>query len=104
MCLSVIRKEAGFAAVEAWPLELDEFASIKAFVDRFEEDGDDLDLFVQNAAVATGVYALTPDGYESSCVPLYFQFMSHIPHFTYLGFKLTTYLPRFLLLCSFLAF
>ena len=72
MCLSVIRKETGFAAVEAWPLELDEFASIKAFVDRFEEDGDDLDLFVQNAAVATGVYALTQDGYESSYVPLYF--------------------------------
>lgn len=104
MCLSVIRKETGFAAVEAWPLELDEFASIKTFVDRFEEDGDDLDLFVQNAAVATGVYALTQDGYESSYVPLYFQFMSHILYFTYLAFKLTTYLPRFLPPCFYLAF
>ena len=59
-----IQQETGFAAVEYWPLELTEFASVKAFADRFEKDGGDLDLLVANAAIATDDFVLTSDGHE----------------------------------------
>lgn len=54
--------------MEAWPLELSDFASVKAFVDRFDKDGGDLDLLVQNAGVALSAYSVTKDGYESTYV------------------------------------
>lgn len=63
-----IKSDTGFAHVEGWPLELSEFASVKAFADRFEADGGDLDILVANAAMALAEYSLTPDGYETSYV------------------------------------
>lgn len=60
-----IRSETGCNVVECWPLELTDFASVKAFVDRFEKDGGRLDVLVTNAAMATYEYVETPDGYEA---------------------------------------
>ena len=62
----MIRKETGFGAVEGWPLELSDFSSVKAFVDRFEKEGGELDVLVENAAVATYDYTQTQDGFETT--------------------------------------
>ncbi|TEB33798.1 NAD(P)-binding protein [Coprinellus micaceus] len=42
------------------------FASVTAFVDKFEEDGGRLDILIANAAVGTTVYRVTKDGWEES--------------------------------------
>ena len=63
---AAIQKETGFVAVEFWPLELTEFASVKAFADRFETDGGDLDILVANAAIVTRNFVLTSDGHEKA--------------------------------------
>ena len=55
--------------MEAWPLELSDFASVKSFVDRFDKDGGDLDLLVQNAGVALSAYSVTKDGYPLPAPP-----------------------------------
>ena len=62
----MIRKETGYANVEGWTLELSDFSSVKAFVDRFEKDGDDLHLLVENAGVIRFDYARTKDGLETA--------------------------------------
>ena len=54
--------------MEYWSLELSEFASVRAFADRFEKDGGDLDILVANAAVATYDFVLTSDGYDNAYV------------------------------------
>ena len=64
----VIRKETGFAAVEGWQLELSEFASVKAFVNRFEKEDASLDILVENAGVFTPDFELTSDGFEKTYV------------------------------------
>lgn len=63
--LSAIRSETGCNVVECWPLELTNFASVKAFVDRLDEDGGRLDILITNAAMATYEYVETPDGFEA---------------------------------------
>jgi len=50
--VEAIKKETGSNKVEAWPLELTSFASITAFIDRFENDGGRLDYLILSAAVA----------------------------------------------------
>ncbi|TCD63916.1 hypothetical protein EIP91_004763 [Steccherinum ochraceum] len=59
-----IREETGSTAVVCWPLELTSFASIKAFVDRLEQEGDELDIALLNAAVQHPDYGVTEDGFE----------------------------------------
>lgn len=71
----MIRKETGFAAVEGWSLELSDFSSVKAFADRFEKEGGDLDFLVENAAVARYDYILTQDGFEETCVSWFCESM-----------------------------
>ncbi|TCD63915.1 hypothetical protein EIP91_004762 [Steccherinum ochraceum] len=62
-----IQKATGSIAVECWPLELTSFASVRAFVDRFErEGGDRLDIALISAGMATTEYSLTEDGYETT--------------------------------------
>ena len=65
-----IQKETGFNNVEYGSLELSEFASIKAFADRFEKDDGDLDILVANAAIATFEFSLTSDGYDRAYVSI----------------------------------
>ncbi|TCD62834.1 hypothetical protein EIP91_006347 [Steccherinum ochraceum] len=62
-----IKKETGFDDVVCWPLELTSFASVKAFVDRFERETDGrLDVLLLNAGIVTFDYILTADGHEST--------------------------------------
>jgi len=63
--VDVIKKEIGLLNVEAWPLELGSFASVTAFVDRFEKDGGRLDMLILNAAVALSEFIQTQDGWET---------------------------------------
>jgi len=51
--------------VEVWSLELGSFASVTAFVDRFDKDGGTLDVLVLNAAVALSEFTQTQDGWET---------------------------------------
>ncbi|KAH7921754.1 NAD(P)-binding protein [Leucogyrophana mollusca] len=60
-----IEERSGSNAVSAWPLDLDSFDSVRAFVDRFEsEGGGKVDALVANAGIASGTYAKTQDGWE----------------------------------------
>ncbi|KAH8079435.1 hypothetical protein BXZ70DRAFT_960958 [Cristinia sonorae] len=64
--VEVIKKETGSLLIEGRVIEMSDFASVKAFADRWEKDGGDLDILVANAAVATYDYNTTVDGYENS--------------------------------------
>ncbi|KZS97484.1 NAD(P)-binding protein [Sistotremastrum niveocremeum HHB9708] len=62
-----ITKTTGCKTVEFWPLDLQSFSSVSAFVTRFEKEGGGrLDILVENAAIATGDYKKTGDGHEAT--------------------------------------
>ncbi|KAF8119710.1 short-chain dehydrogenase [Boletus edulis] len=52
--------------IEAWPLELGSFDSVRKFADRIESEGFPINAFIANAAVATPTYAKTQDGWETT--------------------------------------
>ncbi|KAH7919219.1 NAD(P)-binding protein [Leucogyrophana mollusca] len=62
----VIEQRSGSTGVAAWTLELSTFDSVRAFVDRFESEGQKVDVLVANAAVSTLNYAKTSDGWETT--------------------------------------
>lgn len=66
VAVDTITKETGSSKVESWALELGNFASVTAFIDRFEKDGGRLDYLVVNAAVALNEFSRTEDGWETS--------------------------------------
>ena len=55
--------------VEAWPLELGSFDSVRKFADRVELEGFPINALIANAAVRTMTYAKTQDGWETTFVP-----------------------------------
>ena len=67
--LKAIRETTGYNSIEAWSLDLAKFASVRAFVDRFEkEGGGHLDILVENAGMYTSCFSKTEDGWETSWV------------------------------------
>lgn len=63
--------ETGNKNVELWLLDLAKFASVRSFADRFEKEGERLDILVENAAVTPsldGVIHPTVDGWEPTSV------------------------------------
>jgi retinol dehydrogenase-12 len=64
--VSEIRQETKIGEeIIAWDLDLGSFASVVAFVNKFEaEGGGRLDLLVENAAIATREFQKTQDGWE----------------------------------------
>ncbi|KAF8331314.1 uncharacterized protein EI90DRAFT_2995943 [Cantharellus anzutake] len=50
--------------VEAWPLELGSFDSVRRFADRVESEDFPINALIANAGVATPTYAKTQDGWE----------------------------------------
>lgn len=62
-----IKQSTGFDA-ELWLIDLCSFASVKAFVDKFEKEVERLDILVANAAIISTKYETTEDGWETSCV------------------------------------
>ncbi|KAK7458152.1 hypothetical protein VKT23_010060 [Stygiomarasmius scandens] len=65
-----IVKDTNCQNVEPWILELSNFATVKAFVDRAEAELDRIDYLIENAGVAIpGKYSVTEDGWETTCTP-----------------------------------
>ncbi|KAJ4483524.1 hypothetical protein J3R30DRAFT_1794668 [Lentinula aciculospora] len=60
--------DTGYAKAEVWLLDLNNFASVVGFADKFgTEGGGRLDILVENAAVApVGAYQKTADGYMTT--------------------------------------
>ncbi|KAJ7111996.1 short-chain dehydrogenase [Mycena epipterygia] len=59
-----LKVETGYATAELWIIDLADFASVKRFAEKFEQDGGRLDIMVENAAVAPVRYEPTEDGWE----------------------------------------
>lgn len=64
--VSGIRSESGNANIEAWELDLSKFDSVRAFAERIEQNGVDLDVVVHNAGISPpqGIRQVTTDGHE----------------------------------------
>ncbi|KAF8176360.1 NAD(P)-binding protein [Mycena galopus ATCC 62051] len=56
----------GYVTAELWILDLADFASVKAFADKFEREGGRLDFLVENAAMYADKYEPTKDGWETA--------------------------------------
>ncbi|KAF7299796.1 Retinol dehydrogenase 12 [Mycena chlorophos] len=52
--------------LELWLVDLVDFASVKRFADKWDQDGGRLDILVANAALGTMTFTETKDGFESS--------------------------------------
>ncbi|KAJ7696026.1 hypothetical protein B0H17DRAFT_1054612 [Mycena rosella] len=63
-----IRAETGCTTAELWIVDLAEFASIKRFIDQFEQDGGRLDILLANAAIVSSKYERSKDGWETRSV------------------------------------
>lgn len=55
----------GYKNAELWIVDLAEFASVRQFADKFEQDGGRLDYLIANAAVILPKYEETKDRYET---------------------------------------
>ncbi|KAK7690012.1 hypothetical protein QCA50_006654 [Cerrena zonata] len=64
--VSGLKNETGFQNLEGRILELSRFASVVEFADKFNKDGDDLDILVINAGVAYEKFSKTQDGWEET--------------------------------------
>ncbi|ESK92349.1 retinol dehydrogenase 12 [Moniliophthora roreri MCA 2997] len=61
-----IKAETGYSKAELWTIDLSNFASVKAFVDKFEKEGGRLDILIENAGVmGSDEYEVTEDGWAS---------------------------------------
>ncbi|KAK0443292.1 hypothetical protein EV421DRAFT_543423 [Armillaria borealis] len=65
--LTRIQKETGYTKAELWIIDLANFSSIVAFADRAERELERLDIFVENAGMATWEYEQV-EGWERTYV------------------------------------
>lgn len=70
---------AGAANIEVMPLDLMDFASIKAFAEQFKGKYDRLDILLNNAGIMTTPYFKTKDGLEAQ------NGTNHFGHFALTG-------------------
>ncbi|KAJ6618970.1 hypothetical protein B0H10DRAFT_2164030 [Mycena sp. CBHHK59/15] len=61
-----LKAATGYAKAELWIIDLADFASVKQFAEKFEQDGGRLDILVENAAIAPFKYEPTKDGWETA--------------------------------------
>ena len=65
--LEDIERSTGCKTMVVWPLDLSDFSSVKAFVDRYEkEGGGQLDVLLENAGIVTEKFKQTKDGWETT--------------------------------------
>ncbi|KAJ7664768.1 hypothetical protein B0H17DRAFT_1091568 [Mycena rosella] len=62
----MLKAATGFKNAELWIIDLADFASVKSFADKFEQDGGRLDILVENAGVAPTAYEASKDGMETA--------------------------------------
>lgn len=67
-----LKEETGCQTAELWILDLSSFDSVKAFADKFNDEGGRLDILVENAAVTPSEpVRTTSDGWEETSVSHY---------------------------------
>ena len=59
-------QDRGETRMEVWELDLASFDSVKRFGQKCVQELDRLDILVENAAIATGQWGVTADGWEST--------------------------------------
>jgi len=59
-------QDRGETRLEVWELDLASFDSVKRFAQRCVQEFDRLDVLLENAAMATGQWVVTDDGWEST--------------------------------------
>ncbi|KAH7906760.1 hypothetical protein BJ138DRAFT_1174848 [Hygrophoropsis aurantiaca] len=65
--LEEIKKETDYLHTELWLIDLTDFSTVKAFADRFnEEGGKKIDILVMNAGILKSQYLQTADGWEET--------------------------------------
>lgn len=64
--LAEIEAAMGFGRLELRLIDLSKFASVVAFAEKFEQDGDKIDILVANACVVSPNYTQTSDGWEET--------------------------------------
>ncbi|KAF8208783.1 hypothetical protein K438DRAFT_1904381 [Mycena galopus ATCC 62051] len=98
-----IKAETGCTVAELWILDLAEFASVRRFADRFEQDGGRLDILVANAAVMLAKYQETKDGWETclqvNCLAMPLLSLLLLPHMVRTGLENSTE-PRIVVVAS----
>jgi len=82
-----IESETGYTKAEVWTIDLLDQASVKAFADKYKQDGGRLDILLMNAGIARIHYEASPHGHEAL-----FQ-VNHIST-SYLVFLLTPILIK----------
>ncbi|KAK7031655.1 WW domain-containing oxidoreductase [Favolaschia claudopus] len=61
-----LKAETGYSRAELWLIDLADFSSVKRFADRFEREGERLDILVENAAIGSSTYIKTKDNWDIS--------------------------------------
>jgi NAD(P)-dependent dehydrogenase (short-subunit alcohol dehydrogenase family) len=54
--------------IEAWPLELGSFDSVRKFADQVEQEDLTIDALIANAGLSTMTFMKTQDGWETTFV------------------------------------
>jgi retinol dehydrogenase 12 len=64
---TAIKEATGCSTLECWTVDLANFKSVSAFVDRFDKEGGErLDILLENAGMATRNFHSTMDGWEDT--------------------------------------
>jgi retinol dehydrogenase-12 len=75
--ISAVRDTTGCQNVEAWSIDMTDFKTVRAFADRYEQDGGGrLDLLVMNAGVNKFKYSKTVDEWETMFVLRHLRFVA----------------------------
>jgi NAD(P)-dependent dehydrogenase (short-subunit alcohol dehydrogenase family) len=101
--LKGIKAETGCKTAELWIVDLTEFASVRRFADRFEQEGGRLDILVANAAVMLGKYEETKDKWDTclqvNCLAMPLLSLLLLPHMVRTGSQYST-VPRIVVVAS----
>ncbi|KAJ7272452.1 short-chain dehydrogenase [Mycena rebaudengoi] len=62
--LDKLKTETKYTGAELWLLDLSDFASVRKFADKFEQDGSRLDILLENARTLAATYEASKNGIE----------------------------------------
>ncbi|KAG6818613.1 hypothetical protein H0H93_003443 [Arthromyces matolae] len=98
-----IETETGYKNAELWLVDLSDFSSVLAFVDKFEKEAGRLDILVANAAISPRTQTLTKDGWEIAlqvnCLSLYLIALRLLPQLVKTSIDHSTH-PRLVFVTS----
>ncbi|KAF9263968.1 short-chain dehydrogenase [Marasmius fiardii PR-910] len=98
-----LKAETGFKNIELWTVDLASFDSVKAIKEKIAKL-DRLDILVENAALATIQYVVTPDGWEQSLqvnvISAAFHLILHLPKMFETARKYPEVTPRIVMVSS----